>query len=209
MIRRHLTPSLIISLLALFIATSGTSYAVLQIPKKSVGTAQLKPNAVTSKKVKDGSLKAKDFKAGQLPTGATGAQGPTGPTGPAGPAAPPANIPAYRTPAYNTSPVLDVPFTAVATLQLPAGKYVVWSRVNLSAGPTPATNQVICSIGDDAAQNVNVDANKLVTITQVTTMSQNAAGAITLNCMRQSGGGTVTVRQRSITAIAVTEINQQ
>ena len=45
--RKHITPSLIISLLALFIATSGASYAALQIPKNSVGTKQLKKNAVT------------------------------------------------------------------------------------------------------------------------------------------------------------------
>ncbi|MCB0920610.1 MAG: hypothetical protein KDC08_02210, partial [Actinobacteria bacterium] len=70
--RKHITPSLIISLLALFIATSGASYAALQIPKNSVGTKQLKKNAVTSKKVKDRSLLAKDFKNGQLPAGPQG-----------------------------------------------------------------------------------------------------------------------------------------
>jgi hypothetical protein len=70
-------------------------------------TKQLKRNAVTSPKVKPGSLLVSDFRASQRnllrgpagpeglqgPRGATGAegpQGPRGPTGPTGPAGPPA-----------------------------------------------------------------------------------------------------------------------
>lgn len=89
--RRHLTPSLVISLIALFVALGGASYAAVKIPKNSVGTSQLKKNAVNSSKVRDRSLLAEDFKAGQLPRGEqgprgeTGARGETGSTGPAGP----------------------------------------------------------------------------------------------------------------------------
>jgi collagen type VII alpha len=52
---------------------------------------KLPKNSVTTKQVKDGSLLAADFKAGQLPagpagpTGATGATGATGKSGEAGP----------------------------------------------------------------------------------------------------------------------------
>ena len=79
--RRHLTPSLVISLMALFVALGGASYAAVKIPKNSVGAAQIKKNAVTSAKVKDRSLLATDFKAGQLPRGATGATGAAGASG--------------------------------------------------------------------------------------------------------------------------------
>ena len=92
--RRHITPSLIISVMALFVALGGASYAAIKIPKNSVGAAQIKKNAVTSTKVKDRSLLATDFKAGQLPTGApgsTGAPGATGATGATGPAGPTAS----------------------------------------------------------------------------------------------------------------------
>ena len=41
----------------------------LVLPKGSVGAAQLKPNAVTGPKVKNGSLTASDFATGQLPAG--------------------------------------------------------------------------------------------------------------------------------------------
>jgi hypothetical protein len=77
-----------VGLLALFIAMSGTAYAA-SLPRNSVGTAQLQNNAVTSAKVRDHSLLAKDLKAGQLLRGPRGIQGPTVPGGPAGPQGPP------------------------------------------------------------------------------------------------------------------------
>jgi hypothetical protein len=78
---RRPSPALVISIIALFVAMGGTSYAALKLPKKSVGTKQLKSNAVTTSKVKNGSLRARDFRAGQLPAGARGATGATGPAG--------------------------------------------------------------------------------------------------------------------------------
>ena len=60
---------------ALTVALGGTSYAAVELPKNSVGTKQLQANAVVSTKVKNGSLLKKDFKAGQLPRGATGPTG--------------------------------------------------------------------------------------------------------------------------------------
>jgi hypothetical protein len=83
------------STLAVFLALGGIGYAAIAIPNNSVGTKHLKKNAVTSKKVKNRTLLKKDFKRGQLPTGAIGPVGPVGPagaagetgaTGPAGPA---------------------------------------------------------------------------------------------------------------------------
>ena len=77
--------------LALLTAMGGTGYAAVSIAENSVGTPQLKADAVTSAKVKNGTLQKADFKPGQLPAGAkgaTGATGPTGPTGASGPAGP-------------------------------------------------------------------------------------------------------------------------
>lgn len=48
---RHLSPALVVSLLALFVALGGTGYAAFSLPTNSVGTKQLKNGAVTSKKV--------------------------------------------------------------------------------------------------------------------------------------------------------------
>jgi hypothetical protein len=70
------------STLALMLALGGGAYAATSLPKKSVGTKQLKKNAVISPKVKNGSLLARDFKAGQLPRGPKGNKGSRGAPGP-------------------------------------------------------------------------------------------------------------------------------
>jgi hypothetical protein len=82
------SPALVISCIALAIALSGVSYAATVIPRNSVGSLQLKANAVNSSKVANGTLLRADFKAGQIPAGARGPAGPAGPAGAAGPAGP-------------------------------------------------------------------------------------------------------------------------
>jgi hypothetical protein len=75
-IKRHLTFANVVAVMALFLALGGGAYAALKVKANSVGTKQLKDNAVTGDKVKDGSLLKGDFGSGQLP------QGPRGPAGP-------------------------------------------------------------------------------------------------------------------------------
>jgi hypothetical protein len=77
---------MVVATIALLVALGGTSVAAVgNVPLFSVGTPQLKSNAVISAKVKNRSLLRVDFAAGQLPAGPTGPQGPAGPAGPAGP----------------------------------------------------------------------------------------------------------------------------
>jgi hypothetical protein len=61
--RRHLTFANITSLLALFIALGGTSYAVAT---NSIGTRQIKNNSVRSGDVRNGSILSKDVRRGGL-----------------------------------------------------------------------------------------------------------------------------------------------
>lgn len=70
---------MVIACLALLLVLGGTGYAA---------SKALPRNSVTSVQVKDHSLLARDFKAGQLPHGPAGPAGPAGPGGPAGPAGP-------------------------------------------------------------------------------------------------------------------------
>lgn len=95
MIRRP-SPAMVVACLGLAIALGGTSYAtVLNVPRNSIGTvnlksgavttaklrngavttAKLKANAVTSSKVRNGTLLLADFKPGQIEGGAPGAPG--------------------------------------------------------------------------------------------------------------------------------------
>jgi hypothetical protein len=75
------SPALVVSVIALSVALGGTGYAAIVLPANSVGKEQIKKNAVTAAKVKNRSLLAVDFKAGQLPAGPTGATGPKGEKG--------------------------------------------------------------------------------------------------------------------------------
>jgi hypothetical protein len=69
-----------VGLVALFIALGGTAYAA-SLPRNSVGTKQLKRGAVTSAKVRNGTLRAADFAPGTLLQGPAGPRGLTGPRG--------------------------------------------------------------------------------------------------------------------------------
>lgn len=81
--RHRVTPSTVISCVALLVACGGTAYAA-GLPRNSVGTAQIVDGSVGSADVKDGGLRARDFKPGQLPQGTPGETGPAGPAGPDG-----------------------------------------------------------------------------------------------------------------------------
>jgi hypothetical protein len=83
MLRSHLRSNLV-AYLAIFVALCGTSYAAVRIAKNSVGTKQLKANAVNSSKVKNGSLQVIDFAGGKAPAGPKGAKGDSGDPGPLG-----------------------------------------------------------------------------------------------------------------------------
>lgn len=71
---RKPSPALFISCLALFVALSGTSYAVVVLPKNSVGTKQLRNNAVKSAKIADNQVTGADVNEatlGQVPSAAS------------------------------------------------------------------------------------------------------------------------------------------
>lgn len=167
--RRHLSPSLVISTLALGVALGGTSYAVVKLPRNSVGSTQLtrdavtaskiRANAVTGAKVRNGSLRSADFAAGQVPAGPRGPQGPAGLQGPAGPqgAAGDRGPQGDRGPseAYKVTgpaPVGLVPGAGVevASMTVPAGAYTVMASgfVYRSGSIVGDPDQYVCSIRD-------------------------------------------------------------
>lgn len=62
------SPAMIIALVALVLAMVGTGYAAVNLPKKSVGTAQLKAKAVTNAKIKNGTITGKKLKLNTIGT---------------------------------------------------------------------------------------------------------------------------------------------
>ena len=104
---------MVVACLALLVALGGTSVAAVQaLGPNTVGTIQLKANAVTTAKlrnaqvtstklagnavngakVQNGTLTKSDFAAGSLPVGPAGPAGPAGPSGAAGPTGPAGTI---------------------------------------------------------------------------------------------------------------------
>ncbi|MDX6625437.1 MAG: hypothetical protein QOE56_426 [Solirubrobacterales bacterium] len=73
--------NVMVTLLAIAVLGGGVAYAAQHLAKNSVGPRQLRKNSINSAKVKDGSLRAQDFAANQLPAGPQGPRGPQGATG--------------------------------------------------------------------------------------------------------------------------------
>ena len=73
--KKHFTPPMIVALAALIVALSGTAYAATQLPRNSVGSAQIKAGAVKTTKL------ASDVKAKLNKVGARGPKGDKGEQG--------------------------------------------------------------------------------------------------------------------------------
>lgn len=188
--QKHINPALVISLVALFVALGGSSYAALKLPRNSVGNKQIKASAVTSPKVKDRSLLAKDFRAGQLPQGATGATGPRGPSdGYVG-----------NRQVSPLKPVAGVATVAAASPELPAGNYVALGRANIVG--FGVASAISCSLGDDAVQSLSTSPGTVIPLALSSGFRLSAPGRIQMFCQVGSGSG-VAVAQSSITATRV------
>lgn len=137
---RRPSPALVVACFALGVALGGTSYAtVLNVPRASVGTPQLKNNAVTtnklarnavtSAKIRNGTLLRADFARGQLPVG---------PAGPAGPAGAPGVSDLERVEVTSESNS-----NAIKTAQMacPSGKRLVGGGARLNNAPAPVALQ--------------------------------------------------------------------
>ena len=160
--------------------------------------------------MKNGNLKAVDFRAGELPAGATGATGPAGPAGAAG-----ATGPVGPSTGYGVgSSFLPAFWTGVQqtikTLALPAGSYV------LSAKAMGNNNGVAADV--DCQLRVNgttVDGSAIITLgastdndrayiplQAATTLA--ADSSVTLTCEASTNDGTFS--DGAITAVKVGSI---
>jgi hypothetical protein len=157
------SPAMVVACIALMVALGGTGYAAIKLPRNSVGNKQLRANAVTSGKVRNGSLTPKDFTPNALK------RGPRGPQGPKGDSAPGA-IPrvgfASRDPVTGNGAAVPVGGTAVDLVALsgaagsagygassgvvvasgPSRLIANGQAVILNAGPGPASSNVSCRI---------------------------------------------------------------
>jgi hypothetical protein len=218
-----------VAYVALFIALGGTTYAAT-VPRNSVGRAQLKDNAVMSAKVKNGSLRSIDFRAGDLPKGSPGSPGPVGPAGPGGaPGAP--GAPGTRgergpsdayTSFFGDSTAGATSPTELAVQPLPAGEFIAYANFivrNIDADNAP--HNFTCGLYyEGEAGNVTPDdsldyaqvtmvAGEQQTVSMTGPVSQDSPGAITLTCYRggPTGGGQVQINDIDIGAVQIGEVH--
>ena len=155
-IRSRLTFANVVSLLALFIALGGSSYAVVtrvgtkEIRNNSVRTGDLRNNDIRSRDVRNGTLLRGDFKSGQLPAGATGAQGPRGLKGDPGTSVFGSTIPSGTT-IRGSFAINDVANDndntafAVGAVSFPVPAPAVPAAVNFAPGTTGADDDATCT----------------------------------------------------------------
>jgi len=164
-----LSPATVISLVALFVALGGTSYAALGIPRNSVGSAQVINDSL---RTADLSARARAaLKGNRGPAGPAGAQGEPGPAGAKGTALAYAHILADGTidTSRSSANVLAVTKTGLAgwTFTTPHPLYcidvadtvkniAVTIEDTVIAGPPPAFGVVV------TAMNVNATVDPAV-----------------------------------------------
>jgi hypothetical protein len=222
-IRKRLRFANVVACLALFVSLGGASYAATQLPKNSVGSGQIKKDAVTGSKVKDGSLGAADFATGQIPAGPagqTGAQGPQGEQGTrgeqgvdgvdgdVGPRGPSDAYYAFDNPgSVNEKEV---------TLSVPAGNYVVNGSMGVASDDAVDYANVLCFLsntnigsGDigEAELTIGPVSNGHVEYRQATVQAAFSVdapgGTMTFYCEKFQGDAEPTLRRAQINAIKV------
>jgi hypothetical protein len=208
-LRRRPSAALIVSSVALFVSLGGASYAAVTIPNNSVGSPQLKKNAVTNSKITNGAVTYKKIRPnsvgrvranlGQLQerVGGTCAAGTAiGTVGKDGKVTCNATLPAGLQTTNNTAKISPTATgaTSVASLSLPAGtNYMAF------AGPTVAVS------GATAGQRVQVSCTLTVgsnTQTRATTVigtaSETTDASIPLQLAGPSGTASVTCTAKPV-----------
>ena len=226
--RKHLTyANVMVTLLAFLVLGGGGAYAAGQLlAKNSVGTKQLRRGAVTSAKVRNGSLRATDFAAGQLQAGPRGAEGKRGPegkrgaTGARGPeGARGATGPTGLSHGFQASGAATLvsaePFaTTPVSLPLPAGNYFATATVEADATdgkPGTLTCRLVNGTGgtgSTATQRTQTLAGgETETFALAAGFRVSAGQSINLQCNRSGESEAVNVLAANIVAVELNELS--
>jgi Collagen triple helix repeat (20 copies) len=195
-IRQRLTYANVIATLALFLVLGGGAYAATTLPRNSVGTGQLKPEAVTAGKIAKKTRQQLQGERGltgpQGPQGKTGAKGATGAKGSTGAAGAKGATGTAGTdgtgPSFEvfTSSERATPGTVLAQ-SLGAGSYAISADVsiaNLTAEAEPIPVACTLNAGGVATGEMTATLAKgtATTISASITRTLPAAGTVTLTC---------------------------
>jgi len=215
--------NVMVTLLAFVVLCGGGAYAASRLGKSTVGTRQLKKNAVTSAKVKDGSLRRPDFAPGLLgtvgPGPATGPVGPRGPDGPRGAGGPPG--PAGTSHVFQASGSVNFDKfssslfgSTVVTLQVPPGSYFATATAEVQTVNATASN-VICRLingngGEGSAATTRGQIVRADTepdnMTLAGGFTVTSGQALSLQCSKSVPASGARVLAANIVAVGVTDV---
>ena len=224
------SPAMCVALLGLSVALGGTTWAATSLPARSVGTTQLKPDAVTSAKVKNHSLTGADinvFALGTVPAAKraalaasatsavkadTAGHATSADTAGRAKSADAAGV-AYSTHFENgislpPSPA-GVPGTpnTVASLHVPAGSYVLTAKGQVDSFSPSAIVQ--CDLAADSDKDTSIiqggsGSHQSLIISNSLVHSFSAAGTVKLICTGYLDPATIS--QVRLTAVTVGSI---
>ncbi len=186
--------NVMVTLLAFVVLAGGGAYAAGQLAKNSVGPKQLQKNAVTSAKVKNSALRAKDLKKGVLPPTAHGYQ-----------ANGSVNYDAFSSSLFGSTVVtLDVPpgaYFATSSLEVqtvnPVASNVSCRLINAGGGPgSSAVSREQIARADTEVDNVTLTGLFRVT----------AGQALELQCSKSVPGSSARIPEANIVAVRIGDI---
>lgn len=185
---------MVVTLLAFVVLAGGGAYAAKQLGKDSVGTEQIKKNAVTSPKVKNGSLKPGDLAPGALPEASAGFQ---------------------ASGSVNFDSFSSSPFgSTVVSLDVPAGAYQATATVEaqtVNAVPSTVTCRLINGNGGAGStattrsQDVRGDGT-LDNLTLTALFEVSDGQALNLQCSKTVAGSSARITAANIVAVSVGDV---
>lgn len=209
--------NVMVTILAFVVLCGGAAVAAVELGKNTVGTKQLKRGAVTSAKVKDGSLRAKDLGIPSTgrpvpgPRGERGPEGPQGQEGRRGPEGPRGSSDGYQARGDSSSLSDSLFGTQVVSLAVPPGAYFVVSTVEADSadGNNGGVNcRLINGNGgaDSTAttrfQSIRFPDTENMTLTSMYDVLEGQS--LNLQCSRVGPSALVRVIEANIVAVEIT-----
>ncbi len=197
-----------LALVALFVALGGTSYAAVKLKKGSV----------TTREIKDATVRSSDLAPGVALSGPRGPRGAEGPAGVAGPTGAPGAQGVAKLYANRNDAIRVVPSTGlvVGSLRLPAGPYrfdftahmfsiaaSTFIDCGLQIDGQPAINGSTVTIGSDAPGAIEQSMAML----EVATLTKTST--VTLSCAQRQTSFNAKIVNTRFTAMPVTSVELQ
>lgn len=211
-ILNSLTYANVMSTIAVFIALGGVSYAAVKLPKNSVGSAQIKKNAVTLNKI---APKARRALAGAGATGAAGAPGAKGDKGEGGTLATASEFYGFANVEGDYEPIDEVDVGDGAN-EIKPGKYFVvttlrvWNAHEISRTVHCSSGTIDWGIGDQSISFPNTTADQKGNLTIAGSIELTAGQTFVVDCeVLPAAGSNAAMVWSQTSMIPVTDIDYE